>query len=341
MFSPKRRILTLSALAGVASVLTSAPSVSAASGDAAYDAYLMVYFTDEWLEDGERIYFATSKDGLHWEDVNGGRPVLTSNLGDKGVRDPSIIRSPSGDKFYILATDLRIASGKGWDAAKTHGSKSIIIWESPDLVNWSAARIVDLASSIPRTGYVWAPEAIYDDSTQDYFVYWTNKSLLNGIEKARIYYSRTKDFRSFTPPAVYIDRPGKEGIIDTQIIRVDDSTSAFKYVRVSGDGTFEGSDRLLGVWQRIGDLSHTGLSGVEGPILYKFNQSHQWGLLMDQYRDKKGYLPLLSQDPSRAGTFSPVPADRYALGKVKKRHGSVLNITSAELRAVQKVREME
>lgn len=336
MVCRKRRSITVSAL--IAATLAAIPAAASAGPPTGrdYAGYLMVYFTDEWLDDGERIYFATSEDGLRWEDVNAGRPVLVSRLGEQGVRDPSVIRSPSGDKFYMLATDLRIASGKGWEAAVTNGSTSIIIWESPDLVNWSPARMVDIGAGIPQAGYVWAPEAIYDDSTGDYFVYWTTKSPLNGIVKGRIYYARTRDFKTFSPATLYIDRPGKEIVIDTQIMRLDD-TAGFKYVRVSGDGTFEGSDRLLGEWTRIGDLSHLGLSGVEGPILYRFNQPGKWGLLMDRNIAKQGYLPLESPDPTRAGSFQLVPEERYAFGKVKKRHGSVLNITGDELRALKKI----
>jgi hypothetical protein len=131
------------------------------------------------------------------------RAVLVSTFGDKGVRDPAIIRSHDGKKFYLLATDLRIANRKGWGAARHQGSTSLIIWESIDLVNWSEPRMVVIASAIPEAGCAWAPEAIYDDSTGDYFVYWTTMSPRNGVTEGRIYYARTKDFRTFTPPVLY------------------------------------------------------------------------------------------------------------------------------------------
>ena len=78
--------------------------------------YLLVHFTGQSAR-GEQIYFSVSEDGLHWNDLNNSEPVLVSTIGDKGVRDPSIIRSPDGKKFYLLATDLRIANGKGEDCA--------------------------------------------------------------------------------------------------------------------------------------------------------------------------------------------------------------------------------
>ena len=102
-----------------------------------YSGYLLVHFIGE-QHDGEQVYFSYSEDGLHWKDLNAGLPVLRSELGEKGVRDPFLVRSPKEDKFYLIATDLRIANGKGWSAAANEGSRDIIIWESADLVHWSS-----------------------------------------------------------------------------------------------------------------------------------------------------------------------------------------------------------
>lgn len=48
-----------------------------------YDGYLFVHFIGE-QPDGEQVYFSYSEDGLHWKDLNGGSPVLFSDLGEKG-----------------------------------------------------------------------------------------------------------------------------------------------------------------------------------------------------------------------------------------------------------------
>ena len=74
--------------------------------------YLFVHFTGE-QKDGEQIYFSISRDGLHWEDLNDGQPVLYSHLGMQGVRDPFLLRDPKQKKFYLIATDLRIEAGEG------------------------------------------------------------------------------------------------------------------------------------------------------------------------------------------------------------------------------------
>jgi len=305
---------------------------------AAQPNYLLVHFTSETV-DGEQLYFATSQDGYRWTDLNGSKPVLRSTLGDGGVRDPAIVRSPHGDRFWILATDLRIATGKGWPAAMNRGSTKLVIWESADLVNWSAPRLVDVAGAIPDAGCAWAPEAIYDEASGDYLVYWATISPADGVTKPRIYSSRTRDFVSFTPPTLYIDRPGTTGLIDTQIVQVDDPKARYRYVRASGDGqlTVEGATTLMGKWDILGDLQPLGLTGkdVEGPILFKIAQTGEWGMWVDQYARKGGYLALVSDDLSRPERFRRVAAANVDYGQSKKRHGSILNITPDEYRRLQ------
>lgn len=122
--------------------------------------YLFVHFIGE-EKDGEQIYFSLSKDGLHWHDLNGGKPVLYSGIGTRGVRDPFPVRNPLDGKIYLIATDLRIEAGEGWEAAQERGSRSLIVWESGDLIHWSKARSCEVG--IPGAGCVWAPEAVFDE----------------------------------------------------------------------------------------------------------------------------------------------------------------------------------
>src|SRR5699024_11748727 len=77
--------------------------------DQDYAGYLFVYMTGEGTPDGEQIHFALSEgnDPLNWRELNDGEPVLTSTLGDEGVRDPFIIRSPEDGTFHLIATDLK------------------------------------------------------------------------------------------------------------------------------------------------------------------------------------------------------------------------------------------
>ena len=74
--------------------------------------YLFVHFTGE-DRDGEQVYFSVSRDGLHWRDLNQGKPVLCSKIGMRGVRDPFPVRDPESGRIYLIATDMRIEAGNG------------------------------------------------------------------------------------------------------------------------------------------------------------------------------------------------------------------------------------
>ncbi|MDL4839188.1 family 43 glycosylhydrolase [Aquibacillus rhizosphaerae] len=300
----------------------------AAEEEEDYDAYLMTHFTGE-SSNGEQIYFAGSEDGLNWEDLNQGSPVLTSDIGEKGVRDPYILRSPEGDKFYLIATDLRIASGKGWDVAQRSGSKSIIVWESTDLVNWSEPRKVEVG--LPNAGCVWAPEAIYDEETGEYIVFFASRLVdENGdLSLQDVYYVKTRDFYTFTEPQIFIDRSDRH-IIDTTIIEDDGM-----YYRYSADGqiTIEKTDTLLGDWTEVGAFTWDEIRGnaVEGPLIFKFNDRDEWNLMVDQYSTGEGYLPLILSDLS----VDEFEIASGSLGTNRKRHGSVLTVTQEEYEAIQ------
>ena len=167
--------------------------------------YLLAHFIGE-QQDGEQVYFSYSEDGLHWKDLNGGEPVLRSKLGEGGVRDPFLIRSPEEDKFYLIATDLCIGKDTSWEAAVNEGSRDIIVWESHDLVQWSDPWAVTVG--IPGAGCVWAPEAIYDETTDELLVFWASatQEADESERKHKIYSARTRDFRSFSPVEKYIER---------------------------------------------------------------------------------------------------------------------------------------
>ncbi|WP_337099872.1 glycoside hydrolase family 43 protein [Paenibacillus sp. YIM B09110] len=294
--------------------------------DQPFEAYLFVYFTVE-DEGGEQVYFSLSQDGLHWKDLNNGQPVLKSAIGECGVRDPFIIRSPLDQKFYIIATDLRIAGGKGWDVAQYSGSRAIIVWESSDLVHWSQERSIEI--DLPGAGCVWAPESIYDEETEEHLIFWA--SMVEKDEqpaKQIIYSSRTKDFKSFSKPEIYIER--ENHIIDTTIIK-----EGGVYYRFSKDETKKciavEHSRSLSRSSFV-DLNSPMLDsilGVEGPAVFKFNDRNEWCLLIDQFAAQKGYLPLVTDDLS-SGRFRVLSENEYDFGDTLKRHGSILNITRAE-----------
>ncbi|MFC8427387.1 family 43 glycosylhydrolase [Streptomyces sp. NPDC057253] len=308
--------------------------------------YMFSYFTGEGTSDGEQLYAALSKgdDPLKWRELNDGKPVLTSTLGEKGLRDPFIIRSPEGDKFYQIATDLRIYGNGDWDAAQRTGSKSIMVWESTDLVHWTNQRLVKVSPD--SAGNTWAPEAFYDAERGEYVVFWASKLYDNeahsGDTYNRMMYATTRDFYTFSEPRVWIDRG--YSVIDSTMIQHNGT-----YYRLSKDernnssstpnSKFifeEKSDSILDPnWTAVAEgIGKGAMSAAEGPLVFKSNTEEKWYAFLDEFGGR-GYIPFETTDLD-SGTWTPV-AD-YDL-PARPRHGTVLPVTQAEydrlLRAYQ------
>jgi hypothetical protein len=322
------RLAAVLAAAGL--LFTSHTLVAPERATAAEPGYLMVHFTDDSAT-GQRLYLAHSTDGLHWNDLNGGAPAMLSTVGTRGVRDPALVRSPDGSRYWIVATDLCIRCGSTY----TNGSPSFVVWESTDLVTWSPPRLLNVAGAIPGGRNAWAPEAIWNPETGDYVLYWATNATLNGVLKYRIYYARTTDFRTITTPQVYIDPPGTTAVVDTQMTEVP-SGGKYRYVRVSGDGqnTVEGSNSILGTWTNLGNLSSIGLTGnvVEGPVWMKFRDRDEWALYIDHLGQNgvREYQPILTADPFNVSAYRLQPATGYDMGGTPKRHGAIMTLTAAE-----------
>ncbi|MEO3820150.1 hypothetical protein [Plantactinospora sp. B24E8] len=122
------RILTrLAAVLATAGLLFSTWSAATPKQAAALDpftGYLMAHFTGESAT-GQQIHLAHSEDGLRWTDLNNGGLVLRSTVGTRGVRDPALVRSPAGDRYWIIATDLCIGCGQDWNDAQNNGSRNL------------------------------------------------------------------------------------------------------------------------------------------------------------------------------------------------------------------------
>lgn len=230
IFSRLATVLVAACLLFTAPALTT-PQLAAAADPG----YLMVHFTGEGST-GQQMYLSHSMDGLHWNDLNGGGMVLRSTIGTQGVRDPAFVRSPDGSKYWIIATDLCIGCGQSWSQSINDGSRNLVVWESTDLVTWSKPWLLNVAGAIPDGRNAWAPEAIWDPATNDFVLYWATNVPLNGATKHRIFYARTSDFRTITTPRIYIDRPGTQEIIDTQIIEVPSGVGNYRYVRPPATG---------------------------------------------------------------------------------------------------------
>ncbi len=323
---------------------TSGPSPAAAPAQQSYAGYVFAYFTGEGQADGEQVHLALSRgnDPLHWQELNGGKPVLTSTLGDKGVRDPFLIRSPQGDKFYLLATDLKIYGNGDWDAAQRHGSRSLMVWESPDLVHWSQQRSVQV--SPPTAGNTWAPEAYWDSARHTYVVFWASKLYSEddpdhtASSYNRMMYATTKDFTHFSEAKVW-DDPG-HSVIDATVIK--DSDTYYRLTKDERDNTSgnpcgkfiteeKSTDLLDTSWEPVAECigkgtdDSPGIEAGEGPTVFKSNTENKWYTFIDEFTGR-GYVPFETTDLA-SGNWTM--SKDYQL-PASPRHGTVVPVTQAE-----------
>lgn len=298
-------------------------------------AYMFVHFVgSEQSADEEQIYFSVSRDGKNWTTLNDKNPVLRSDVGEMGVRDPYIMRSPDGEKFYIIATDLSIYNrGGDWDctngASDKAGSKNIVVWESDNLTDWSSARLARVAPD--NAGCFWAPECVWDENEQAYMVFGACSTSDNDYGAMRIFKTYTVDFEEFTPAEEFMNVWDRNlGVIDTTIVQDDDG----KYYRIFKTDRIEmeTADSLEGPWTTVNTNVHSIASNVEGPTICKINGSDKWALMVDGLggsgANAKGYHPIVTDDLSQ-GQFA-LSDDIVMPADITIRHGAIMPITSEE-----------
>ena len=362
---PVRVDLTVTATLGGGTATRTIPvTVLPMPAPAAHEAYFFPYFVGESTDDGEKIYFAASKgdDPLSWDELNNGRPVLTSTMGERGLRDPFLIRSHEGDKFYLLATDLKIFGGNNFSEAQESGSKYLVVWESTDLVHWSEQRMIKVSSDF--AGNTWAPEAFYDEASGDYVVYWAS-NLYPTTDVAsrdfrtsynRMMYATTRDFRTFSEARPWVDvkRGTGLGMIDATVVRDGDTFYRFikdeasmtvrqeKSTNLSAPVTGTLPTATSSPWSLVRERIGVGqpnpwggtFTGGEGPTVFRDNAvPGRWHMLIDQpsYHGGQGYLAFRTDDIA-SGVWTTVPES--ALPR-SPRHGTVIPISQAELDALR------
>ncbi|MFC0629317.1 family 43 glycosylhydrolase [Kribbella deserti] len=314
---------------------------------APYTGYAFSYFTGNSIP-GEKIYFAASRgnNALVWDELNNGQPTIESTKGTLGLRDPFLIRSPEGDRFFLIATDLSIGRNGDWDAAQRQGSRYLEVWESTDLVTWSEQRHVLVS---PETaGNTWAPEAYWDEDLQSYVVFWASKLYAaddpghTGSTYNRMLYATTRDFTTFSEPRIWQDRG--ESRIDSTVIK--ESGTYYRFTKDEGGGGTGCSDIIQEKATSLTAVDlpgkpawamqdscigrDAGTSAVEGPTVFKTNPGDTFGsnyyLFVDEYGGR-GYIPLGTND-LEAPNWKVPPS--YSL-PASPRHGTVLPVTQAEL----------
>ncbi|RBP97825.1 hypothetical protein CRD60_04345 [Bifidobacterium aemilianum] len=319
--------------------------------------YLWLHFS---ASDYEQVYYGYSEDGLSWKKLNDSQPILASQVGTMGLRDPHLLRLKSpdaqGNKYLMLGTDLHAegsAPGGSWD--QITASKDLVVAKSKNLVDWTSPKLVStgLGTSV---GNAWAPEAIWDEETNDYLVYWSSRDLSTGMTNAttnlKVYKAHTQDFESFTNPILWIDQSAVAGenIIDTSIVKGEDGD----YYRFSTSDWYTVVDTVPNLeaanWTRLverdaavsqgrsvitGDRVITttasglfGTNGNEGLTLYQAPDG-SW-IAMADHSGYQAYGIDHLASLKTGGAFAPVGSTFSQ----RFRHGTVMHLTKAEETAV-------
>ena len=235
-------------------------------------AYLFSTFREP-ATDGLRL--AYSYDGYHWKGFGATflKPTIDSNV----MRDPSIVQGPDGI-YHLVFTSA-------WKGTKTFGYAS-----SKDLIHWSEPRSINVMQNEPTTVNVWAPELFYDDEGQQFIIVWAStipyrfpKGQEDEDNNHRLYYTTTKDFKTFTDTKLFLD-PGFSAI-DAVIVKrgkndyvlvVKDNTRPNRNIKVAF------ASNPLGPYSKTSEPFSPNFT--EGPTVAKVGDDYL--IYYDQYRDK-------------------------------------------------------
>ena len=185
-------------------------------------------------------------------------------------------------------------------------------------------------------GMVWAPEAVWDDATSQYYVFWSSRHYATsdtghtGTANAdRIRWATTKDFKTFSTQQDYL-APSGIPIIDLDFLYLGTPGSYARFMKDENVGkvyqeTTTGG--LFGTWTRIAGYVST-QSSFEGPVAFADITTpglyHVW---LDNYTQ---YVPFQTTNISK-GAWSASNTSGFPTGL---KHGSVTPLTQAEYAAL-------
>ena len=269
-------------------------------------------------QDGLR--FAYSFDGYHWTNVPG--LFLKARVGnDKIMRDPSICRGPDGTWHLVWTCSWKNDLGFGYAHSK-------------DLVHWSEQKWIPAMAHEPTAVNTWAPELFYDETAKQFIVCWASTipgrfpdHLEPHDNNHRMYYTATRDFKTFTPTKLFLDPDFS--VIDCQILKdgerhvllLKDNTRPERNIRVAF------GESALGPWH---DIS-TNLTAkfTEGPCGLKVGDD--WLIYYESYQEKH-YTAMKTRDFK---TFVDVTSQMTFPEGLK--HGTAFTATQKDLNYLFKV----
>lgn len=283
--------------------------------------YLFSYFKGNG-EDG--LHLAYSYDGYSWKTLKNDSSFLKPTAGkDKLMRDPCIVRGPDGT-FHMVWTVSWNEKGIGYASSK-------------DLVIWTDQQYLPVMEHEAGARNCWAPEIFYDARIKQYMIYWATtipgrfiKGDTAGDDKYnhRMYYTTTKDFKTFSPARLLYDK-------DFNVIDATIQQNGKQYVMFLKDETKKPPQKNLRIATSktlTGGYSTpsapiTGKYWAEGPTVIKINEN--WIVYFDKYTEHK-YGAITSTDLTNWTDIS----DKVSFPK-GLRHGTVFTITQKEFKQLK------
>ncbi|EPQ29444.1 uncharacterized protein PFL1_03199 [Pseudozyma flocculosa PF-1] len=300
------------------------------------------------LSDGNKVvsgWKRLSRDGTASTEA-----ILRSTVGTRGVRDSFIVPSQDGTKWWMTATDLNgNAFGNDFNAASRNGSRSMVIWESNDLANWTGPRLTPPLVD-ESAGNAWAPEANWDPLVGAYVVVFASRffdqatdpgHLADPIPPNRLMYVTTTDFVSFSAARRYIDVDYP--VIDATFIRNEakGSNAWVRFVKDERDYRIyqeESTTGLLGTWTRVGDAPLSDritfasqYSNNEGPLCFRDNIDPSLFHLWIDENTQNRYIPASARTLDDMKAWQ---ADDLAAFPQRVKHGKVLALNQEQYDAI-------
>lgn len=293
--------------------------------DEGYSAYLFVYFIGN-NGDEEALRFALSRDGYHYNALNGNNPVIASDTISLtgGIRDPHILRGEDGN-FYMALTDMQACPNGNCDWNGNHG---IILLKSADLINWTHSAI-DIKDKYPdKFGSIqsaWAPQTIYDPDAGKYMVYWSMRS--PGVHEIIYYAYANSDFTDLEgEPQILFNHPDAKSTIDGDIILKDGQYHLFFKTEGDGNGIKKAvSDKLTSGYVIQDKYLQQTTESVEGACVFRLTNSDTYILMYDVYNNGR-YEFTESTDLEN---FTKIDDSKISMD-FHPRHGTVIPITEEE-----------
>lgn len=279
--------------AGLLATALSMPANCPRQGTDSKVGYLLTTFPLE--DEAIYMYLSQGNDPHSWDQLttNGtaqGGAILRSNVGSKGVRDSFLIPAVDGSKYWLIATDLQVNAFKeDFNEATRFGSRSIVVWESSDLVNWSEPTLTPPIVDV-TAGNAWAPEAYWAEEIQAYIVVFASRFWpVEDTEREgpqppnKLMYVTTNDFVTFSEEKEYF-YPGYP-VIDTTFLHAPEEGALVWYRWVKDERDYliyqERSETgILGNFSRVGGAPDEEritfaqqYQNNEGPLIFRENVS--------------------------------------------------------------------